>query len=213
MKTLFKDIKKYLPPSEKGVFAIEHFELSEERVKREKLQAMFGGSYHEVHSLKAGKYIKLVDKSKHDIVMSDTPMELDTNDNFVKAAFGSVLIGGLGLGLILMAIQSKKEVKSILVYEKEKEIIDLIEKRLPLNKKVTILNENIYDVAPKAGFDTIYFDIWNNICSDNYEDMKLLHRKWRNKLNKDGWMSSWRFEWCRDLKQRERREDRMYSYA
>ena len=130
-------------------------------------------------------------------------MELETNDEFIKVASGNVLIAGLGLGLIVMAIQSKKEVKKILVCEKEKGIIDLIEKRLPFNKKVTVLHEDIFDLTPGTGYDTIYFDIWNNICSDNYEDMKVLHRRWRNKLNKDGWMNSWRFDRCKRLKRQD----------
>ena len=109
MKTLFKDIKKYIPPSSKGNFEIKHFSLGEKQVELEKMRGMYSGNYYEVHSLKAGKYIKLIDKTNQNIIMSDTPMEMETNYDFVEAASGNVLIGGLGLGLIVMAIQSKKE--------------------------------------------------------------------------------------------------------
>lgn len=200
METVYKDIKKHLSPAVIGQFAIEHFELSEEKVKSEKMRAMFNGSYREVYSLEAGKYIKLIDKNRHEIVMSNTAMELETNSGFVNVASGNVLIGGLGLGLVVMAIQSKKEVKKILVCEKEKDIIELVQKKLPFNKKVTVLHKDIFDLTPEKGFDTIYFDIWNGICGDNYEDMKVLHRKWRRKLNEGGWMDSWRFKDCKRLK-------------
>src|SRR3990167_2784620 len=147
MKTLFKDVKKYIPAAEKNNFEIQHFEMTKKEVDFAKMRASFNGSYREVYSLRPGKYIRLV-RNKHTIVMSDTPIELDTNKDFVEAARGTVVIGGLGLGLVLMAIQTKKEVKKIIVYEKEQTVIDLVAKNLPLNKKVEIRLGDIFEIKP-----------------------------------------------------------------
>ena len=58
--------------------------------------------------------------------MSDTNMEKRTNLEFVRNAYGNVVVGGLGIGLILMAIQDKEDVRTITVLEKSKEIIQMV---------------------------------------------------------------------------------------
>lgn len=45
-----------------------------------------------------GKYVKLIIAGE--LVMSDTPYEMNTNQKFVDKAHGNVLIGGLGIGLL-----------------------------------------------------------------------------------------------------------------
>ncbi len=206
MNTIYKDVKKYLPTMEGKRFKVEQFILSEERVKRERMFAAFGGgmSYREVYSLKPGKYVKLIDKELHQIVMSDTPMELETNERFVREARGRVLVGGLGLGIVILAIQAKEEVKEIVVVEKYEEVVALIKERLPLNSKVKVVLGDIKEYPVEKGFDTIYFDIWNTISADNWTDMKSLHRRWRRSLNQGGWMGSWRQSDC----QRSARNDK-----
>lgn len=68
---------------------------------------------------------------------------------------------------------------------------------------VTIVQGDIFTYETTAKFDTIYFDIWDNICGDNWDGMKRLHRKFRSKLRKGGWMSSWRKEDCQHLARRD----------
>ncbi|MFA5211677.1 MAG: hypothetical protein WC414_04270 [Patescibacteria group bacterium] len=209
---LFKKTKKLIKDGETEHYKIEHFVLSPEFVKKEKLFSAFGGanSYREVRDLEPGEYVKLIKKEHDDIVMSDTPMELETNSEFIDNAKGDILIGGLGLGLIVMSVQSRKNIKSITIVEKEKEIIELL-KDFPFNTKVKIINDDIYNYIPEKKFDYIYFDIWNTISSDNYDDMKKLHRTFRKYLNKDGTITSWRYEDCKYQKYRERKEERRYS--
>lgn len=206
--TLYPSIKKHVQPFETERFKLEKFELSDEKVKQIKMSAAFGGGerYREVYNLEAGMYVKLVDKKQHQIVMSDTPMELDTNREFVVNAKGTVLIGGLGIGVVLLAIQKKKEVKRVLVIEKEKELIDRIVPMLPLNKKVRVVHGDIFEFETKEKFDTLYFDIWNNICGDNWQDMKKLHARFRKNKNPEAWMGSWRKSDC----QRLNRQDTSY---
>lgn len=129
-----------------------------------------------------GTYIRLMHKDE--VMMSNTNMEKDTNAEFVRKAHGKVLIGGLGLGMILLAIQDKPEVESIVVVEKHKEVIDLVGSQLPLNSKVKIINEDVFDYCPKDEFNCIYMDIWNWINQDIYiNEMRVLLDKYTERLN------------------------------
>ena len=54
--------------------------------------------------------------------------------------------------------------------KKNKEVIELIQKQLPLNEKVKIINEDVFNYKPTQKFNTIYMDIWNYINKDVYEN-------------------------------------------
>ncbi len=186
------------PPIEGERFKITHIELSEERVREDKLRAMMSFSYGEVAGLEPGVYTKLIDKDEGTIMMSNTYMEKVTNMEVVHRAHGDVLIAGLGLGLILLPIVAKEAVKSILVVEKYQEVYDLVWPRikdLEGMEKVTVVIEDIDQYKPDRKFNIIYFDIWPDICDDNYPQMKTLHRRFARALDRSdegAWMSSWR---------------------
>jgi len=104
-------------------------------------------------------YIGLFDMYSTDkAVMTNSEREKQSNLEFVEQAKGDVLIAGLGIGLILLPIQNKKEVNRIDVVEKYEEVIDLVAEQLPLNHKVNIINDDIYKFQPEIKYDTIYFD-------------------------------------------------------
>ena len=44
---------------------------------------------------------------------------------------------------------------------------------------------------PTRHFDTIYFDIWPNISTDNLKGIHRLHRRFKPALRAKGWMESW----------------------
>ena len=115
-------------------------------------------------------------------IMSETPMEHRTNAGFVLNSYGDVLIGGLGIGMIILPIQEKKEVSSVTVLEKNFDVIVLIAHQLPLNNKVRILNEDVYTWKPDMRFDSVYMDIWGDLSTDDYDDMKRLKRKYGHYL-------------------------------
>lgn len=146
-----------------------------------------------------GNYVRLERKPRSlmgDIIMSDTPMEKRTNAMAVIKATGDVLIGGFGLGMIVLAMQDKPNVSSITVIENNKEIIDNIAAVLPLNNKVTVIHDDVYEWKPQRGrkYDTIWLDIWDNINSDIYkEEMIPLKNKYRRYLSKSPqhWIKCW----------------------
>lgn len=182
----FKKMSNILEEKETDRFKLEKFTINEKQQLFERIPK--------------GDYIRLLDKKRgwNGCVMSDTPMEHRTNYEILRKAEGDVLIGGLGIGMILMPLMEKEEVKSITIVEKYEDIIDIVGKQLPLNDKVKIINEDIFNNTFKRGtkFDTIYFDIWNFINSDVYEEMKELKKIYKRclkskKENPNSWMGCW----------------------
>jgi len=143
------------------------------------------------------KITVLTDTSRDEIIMSNSVMEKRTNTDFVTRANGDVLIAGLGLGLIILAIQDKPEVKSITIVEISEELKDFILEELEehLNYKVKIVISDINTFEPSQKYDVIYFDIWNNTSGGNWDNMRYLDDSFHlqiNRKNKNSFMDSWR---------------------
>lgn len=153
---MYKNMTEILKENAVGNFYLKKFTITVNNVR-----AIMEG-------IEPGEYIAL--HGKNDIIMSNTPMEKRTNLEFCEKAHGDVLIGGLGIGLIILAIQNKEDVDSITVIEKEKDIIDLVKPQLPLNNKVKIINSDVYEWKPNDGekYNCIYMDIWNFVNEDVY---------------------------------------------
>jgi spermidine synthase len=137
---------------------------------------------------KAGKHVRLVVCGE--TMMSDTEMEKASNREFIRMAKGDVLIAGLGIGLIIWPIINKPEVTSVTVIEKYPDVITLVSKSVA-HHKLTIIEEDIFNWKTKRMFDTIYFDIWPTISTDNLDEMATLNRKFARRLNPGGWRGSW----------------------
>ena len=167
---MYKDMTEILKDGKVGDFRLENYEIKE------------SDFYARVRmGIPIGRYVRLIHGSE--CVMSDTPMEKRTNREFVANAHGNVLIGGLGIGLILLAIQDKEDVKKITVVEKNKEVIELVGNQLPFNSKVHIVNDDVFEYKPLFKYNTIYMDIWNYINEDVYnEQMKPLISRYRRYL-------------------------------
>ena len=182
--SLYADMPRVLEDRNCGFWKIDHIYVS-----KDNWRALIDG-------IPSGEYVRLSHCGT--CVMSDTPMEKRTNAKFVENAHGDILVGGLGIGMILLAIQDKKEVKSITVVEKSPEVIEMVASQLPLNEKVTIVNADVFTWKPSKGqkFDCVYMDIWDSINSDVYhEEMKPLKRKYGHYLKPKS-ESPNRFNFC-----------------
>nr|DAL67563.1 MAG TPA: Thermospermine synthase ACAULIS protein biosynthesis, tetraamine, thermospermine, spermidine [Bacteriophage sp.] len=168
--SMYKDMTSILKDGQVGDFKLQHYEISDNNF------------YAIVRcGIPSGIYVRLINRGE--CVMSDTPMEKETNRDFVRNAHGNVLIGGLGIGLIILAIQDKEDVKQITVVEKNREVIELVGKQLPLNPKVNIVNDDVFEYKPLIKYNTIYMDIWNYINEDVYnKQMKPLIKRYRKYL-------------------------------
>lgn len=184
--------EKFKDNEQKGVAKIMKFDISKENCKKYNLYSIMRGEPDFMRVI-SGTYVKLyVDGI---LMMSDTHMERKTNQDFVNKAHGDVMIAGLGVGLILNALEEKVkngDVKTITVYEKYQDVIDLV---LPKYKHFPIkaICKDILEYKPFKGeyYDTIYFDIWAKIDEDNLSQIKMLHNRWKFRKRKGGWMDSW----------------------
>jgi len=188
----FPAMTEILAPAEHGIAKIDHYEVTE---MDSFMSSLRGGDGY----CPQGKYTRLLVGGR--LVMSDTRMEHMTNYEVVRRAYGSVLIAGLGLGMILHPILNKEEVESVTVIEKYAYVISLVQPTVA-HPKLTIINADIYEWKAAKGtkFDTLYFDIWADLSTDNLEDMRKLHCKFRLYKHIDGWMESWRREWLKAKK-------------
>ena len=184
---MFESMAKILDEKETDRFKLEKFEINEKN-----------RSFR--NPIPYGNYIRLLDKTNicNGCIMSDTPMEHRTNYEILEKAHGDILIGGLGIGMILIPLMKKEEVKTITIMEKYQDIIDMVGSQLPLNNKVKIIQGDIFNNNFPRGtkFDVVYFDVWNYISSDVYEEMKQLKKNYRRCLkskkdNPSSWMGCW----------------------
>lgn len=201
--TLYRDtMVGLIEESSRENHAIEEFEVTAKDAMWFNLRQLRAGRTE--HILPPGKYLKLVKRSAYNdvVVMSDTPMERETNSEFLKIVSGDVLIAGLGIGLILIPTLENENVKSVTVLEYEGEVIDMvlpsILKQLTLEQcqKLTVVHADVYTYIPDSTFDTIYLDIWSFITSDNLDSMEELTKNYIGYLNDDGWIDCWSREMC-----------------
>lgn len=172
MNEMYKEMHKILKPCEICPYKLENFDIDDNN---------FGAK---LQGISPGTYTRLMYRGQ--VIMSDTDIEKRTNQEFVMNAHGDVLIGGLGIGLILMAIQDKEDVRTITVLEKSKEIIQMVGEQLNLNEKVKIIKTNVFEWEPeeKECFNTIYMDIWSYINEDiYYNEMVPLIEKYQRYLD------------------------------
>lgn len=110
--------------------------------------------------LEEDRVIHKLIREGNSLMMSDSPQEIFLLNRGVKNAFGHVLIGGLGLGYIASKIINKPSVKSVMVIEKEKAIIEMVQSYI--DKGIKIIHDDLYRYlhSGKAKFDYAYFDIW-----------------------------------------------------
>lgn len=208
------DLSKLYKAGKCGRYSVEHFQLTQHDVRMETMRAAIHHRSDEVMGLSwKVMYTRLV-RDEHDIVMSNTPMEMRTNWAIMNRAFGNVLIAGLGLGMILIPISRKLKlnVRKIVIVEKDADVLKLMQPRLErhLSTRVSFVHADIFDAKDyllehyEEPFDTIYFDIWDEISGDNWAEMKKLKNRYRSLLRKTtstfgtrSWISCWREMDCR----------------
>lgn len=176
---------------QQGIAKLSTFEFSRKNDPISFMRsAMSGMTLHD------GKFVRLSVNGV--LMMTDTQMEKNSNRTFCRMANGHVFIAGLGIGLILKNILHKLnsgEITKITVIEKYADVIYLVQPYFS-HPNIEIINADIFDYQPPKGvkYDTIYFDIWPEICTDNLKEISTLHNKYKFRLNRSNpiaWMNSW----------------------
>lgn len=192
-------IEVNVPDGECGNFKVETFTVSKADSRFTSLRP---GCY-----VPEGTYKRL--RRGHTTVMSNTPKEVHSNWQFIICAKGRVLINGLGLGMVLTEILNRDKVTEVWVIEKYEEVIKLVGPTFADDPRVKIIHADALEYKPPKGvrFDCVWHDIWDNICSDNLEDMKKLHRKYGRRTD---WQQSWERSTCERAERHYRRERRFW---
>jgi len=182
------DIIPATEPPEGDGFWIKHYEITDEEVQRQRYRLDWT-----MRGLEPGLYCVLSERrnTRDHPWMSDTWLERYTNVAALEASRGDVLILGLGIGLLPVACCRKEEVSSVTVVEIEPQVIALVEPHIS-HPKLRVIQGDAF-APPFRGkvFDTVYVDIWRDICSDNWEPMKGLLRQYRKLACPGAYVSAW----------------------
>jgi len=182
----------YLPENKVGKFSIKHRWYKKEEildVVNMKMAILTGAKPSKVKLDKDWMALNLF-KDKQGLLMSTHPVETFTHLYPIYESWGDVLVGGLGLGYIVNEMAKNGSVDSIVVIEKEKDIIKLVEDGLmnsidDINDdmfndrddevEVTIIHDDIFNFVKrtKMKFDFMYFDIWYETEQEDFYDYVL----------------------------------------
>lgn len=203
----FTPMVDVIPPGESGKVRVTHETPSV-------LSAFM--SAHQGQALKPGEPLVCLTVG-NTLMMSDGADEQRSNTDVVRHAHGDVLIAGLGIGMILVPILAKPDVKRVTVVELNPDVIALVEDPLRVHvgktasKRLVVEPYDIFDYAALskgAKWDTIYFDIWPDINIDNLTEITTLKRRFSRRLRRpDGWMRAWQEEMLRYRRGQERRQE------
>lgn len=195
-----------------GTATIEKAHVNLEEAKRYNLRLLIGssGRQYDLFEIQVGTYVRLM--INNELMMSDTPMEQRSNQEFIEAANGDVLVAGLGIGLILKTALLKREVKSITVIEKNQDVINITLPKIK-HEKLNVVCCDIHDYlkSPELKakdhpvYDTIYFDIWPDISTKNLPEIKKLEKAYLKYLNKENpkvYIGSWMKSYLQNRKRR-----------
>lgn len=168
----------------KGNWRVESFEVSKQDSAFSRIRAM----QHPEEYVPAGVYKRLI--RGREVIMSNTPMEIRTNKPIIWAAKGCVLINGLGLGMVVTALMQNPTVEAVTVIENSEDVIKLVGPSLNYGR-LTIVHADAFSFKPPAGrYGAVWHDIWDNIRSDNLEQMTKLTRKYARRAD-------WQGCWCK----------------
>ncbi len=190
---MYEQYKVDVPTNKSNNWSIEQFEVTEDQAAIERMRSMFSGG----RGVPVGKYTAL--KRNGQIIMSDTPDEINDLSPIIRNAKDHVLINGLGLGIAIKACLDNEKVTHVTVVENSPDVIQLTGTHYKdkYGDKLTIILDNAFSYKPPVNirYGAVWHDIWDNICVDNLPEMHKLHRKY-------GRRAYWQDSWCRGMCER-----------
>jgi hypothetical protein len=144
------------------------------------------------------------DGKRYRIWMSDTRAEIMEHGPILNKLWlaeefqgVSVLINGLGLGVIARAAVINPGVERVDVVEINPKIAELVGPLIP-SPKLHIHVANAFNIRWPKGttWDLAWHDIWPTISDENLPQMAALHRKYGHRV---GWQGSWQREGCEEM--------------
>ena len=187
--TYIGSMSSVLPEASCGKFIIKKRIATEDDCRLEEERIKLSFNFRDTLQLKPGTYTYLCNED--DFIMSDTTGEIMTNLEFLYNAKGSILIGGLGLGVMELILSKMENIDSVLVIEKNIEVINLVWDKLKLPPKFAVVQADCFKYVPARLFDTIYLDIWSDISETALNEMLILKNKYFMYLEKNAWLDCW----------------------
>jgi hypothetical protein len=98
-----------------------------------------------------------------EVVMEDTPFELQTHMGFVLQARGRVLVTGLGLGCVIRGLLINPAVEHVTVIENSLDVLQLVAPHMP-KERLTIIDAEALEwtAKNKESFDCAWHDLWTD---------------------------------------------------
>jgi len=209
----YERYKVDVPEGTSGDWSVERFTVSDDDAKFASLRAINPSSGGR-GAVRAGSYTRLKRKGAWNPIMSDTSDEIMDHYEFMRIASGTVLVAGLGLGMVLQGLLNKPEVTRVTVVEKSPDVIALVKAHYETKfgtDRFDIICDDIFTYKPPKGqkWDFAWFDIWDNICVDNRKEFSKLRRKFGRRCPS-------KYFWCEkqiELEHaRQKRNKKRYHY-
>lgn len=103
-----------------------------------------------------------------ELVMTDSPDELNTHLAFMLRARGRVLITGLGLGCVVRGCLANPAVEHVVCIERDTEVIRMVKPHMP--DRCTVIQADAVRWArnnlPRQRFDCAWHDLWSDPDKD-----------------------------------------------
>jgi hypothetical protein len=88
--------------------------------------------------------------------MTDEPMYVWSLESFAERSYGSVLVAGLGLGIVVHQLLRNPSVTEVNVVELEKDVIRLVQPLLPQDKRLHVLHDDFNWFVDRVSTETEY---------------------------------------------------------
>jgi len=127
--------------------------------------------------------------SESNIVYSEDSLSYITTycKELLNIEFDSILVVGLGVGIIPHVVKYKSTCSIVDVLEINQEVIDLVG---PVGylEGVNIINADVFDYTPTKNYDIILLDIWQCDCNNFITERDTLITKYLPNLNLGGFI-------------------------
>ena len=191
MKISWPHMVDMIPEGTCGSARIGHFSVSPKEAGLTALRAALNG--HPSSVVPPGRYARLLVDGR--IMMADTLMEKRSNTKLIEISKGHVLLGGLGLGMVVWPLLAKKPaLHSLTILEINPDVISLVGRHLPRDSRLEIIQADVFKWSPSKRlpkFNTIYFDIWPDICTSNVAEANKLHSRALSWTASHAWIGDW----------------------
>ena len=121
-----------------------------------------GYDYYEVKGRLPVTVLELRNRPGWKMWMVDDPLHwIGMGERVADLPAGSVLVAGLGLGLMLHHMKARPDLTSITVVERDPAVIDLISPTTPSDPRVEIVEADYYDYIERPGLhpDSVLWDL------------------------------------------------------